>query len=145
MTFRHLGRLAAAAAVALVATGLAGGAQAHHSFAAEFDSRKAVAVQGVVTKAQFVNPHSWLYLDVKTSDGTVTNWGFEFGTPSSLRNRGIAKEDLRYGSEVRVEGFRAKNGGPFGYSQFVTLPDGRKVQIGSAPDAPAAASTAGTH
>jgi hypothetical protein len=112
---------------------------AHHAFAAEFDSAKPVAVQGVVTKARFVNPHSWLYLDVKGKDGSVTNWGFEFGTPSSLRTNGLDKEDVRPGSQVRVVGYRAKNGGPFGYCATITLASGRKVQTGSAPDAPTAA------
>jgi hypothetical protein len=135
MTQHHLQALAGAAGLAL-ALGLAGHAVAHHAFAAEFDSKKPVTVEGVVTKARFVNPHSWLYVDVKNKDGTVTNWGFEFGTPSSLRNNGLTKEDLPPGAPVKVDGFRAKNGGAFGYSTTLTLAGGRKVQTGSAPDAP---------
>lgn len=123
-------------ALATASLAYAGVAYAHHAFAAEFDSKKPVTVQGVVTKARFVNPHSWIYLDVKDRNGQVVNWGFEFGTPSSLRNNGLGKDDVRPGSQIRVDGFRAKNGGPFGYSAVITLASGRKVQTGSAPDAP---------
>src|SRR6186713_274798 len=109
---------------------------AHHSFAAEFDRQKPVAVEGLVTKAQFVNPHSWIYLDVRNDDGSTTNWGFEFGSPGILQSRNIAKNDVRPGTRVRITGFRARNTGPFGYAQTVLLGDGRTVSIGSAPDAP---------
>ena len=125
-----------AAAVTIAAAGYAGGAAAHHAFAAEFDSKKPVTVEGVVTKARFVNPHSWIYLDVKNRDGSVTNWGFEFGTPSTLRNNGLSKDAVSPGTAIKIDGFRAKNGGPYGYSTILTLAGGRKVQTGSAPDAP---------
>lgn len=136
MSMRYLWFAGAVAAVGL-SLGAAGQGQAHHAFAAEFDSKKTVKVQGVVTKVRFVNPHSWLYLDVKNRDGSVTNWGFEFGTPSSLRNIGLTRDDVRRGSQVSVDGYAAKNGGPFGYSAVLTLAGGRKVRTGSAPDAPA--------
>lgn len=137
MTIRNLWLIGGAAMLA-ASVGFAGAVQAHHAFAAEFDSKKPVTVQGVVTKARFVNPHSWLYLDVKNRDGSVTNWGFEFGTPSSLRNNGLNKEDLRVGTPITVDGFRAKNGGPYGYSTTLTFAGGRKVRTGGAPDAPTA-------
>lgn len=111
---------------------------AHHAFAAEFDAAKPVTVQGTISKVRFVNPHSWLYLDVKDRAGNVVNWGFEFGTPNSLKVKGLGKDDVRPGSAIRVEGFCAKNGGAFGYAQTLTLGNGRRVQTGSAPDAPAA-------
>jgi hypothetical protein len=133
--FKLLSAALAAAAVA----GSAGAALAHHSFAAEFDDKKAVTVSGVITKARIMNPHSWLYVDVRNGDGSTTNWGFEFGTPLSLERKGVTKADLTPGEAVKVDGFRAKNGGPFGYTTIVTLHDGRKVQLGSAPDAPPAA------
>jgi len=122
----------------LVAAATLGAAPAiaHHAFAAEFDAAKPVTVQGAVNKVRFVNPHSWIYIDVKAKDGSITTWGFEFGTPSSLRNNGLAKEDVEPGSTVTVSGFRAKNGGPFGYATQLQLSNGRKVQTGSAPDAP---------
>jgi Family of unknown function (DUF6152) len=115
------------------------GAWAHHSFSSEFDSEKPLEVKGVVTKARLVNPHSWLYFDVKNADGTITNWGVELAAPAALLSKGITKEDLKPGVEVQVKGFRAKNGGPFGYAVTTTLPDGRKIQTGGAQDNPAAA------
>lgn len=130
---RSLGILAVLTASLLVA---AAPARAHHAFAAEFDADKPVEVKGVVTKAKWVNPHSWLYVDVKGPDGTVTNWGFEFGAPNALENRGLKKSDLKAGEEVTIQGYRSKNGSPNGYSVFVTLADGRKVQTGGAQDAP---------
>jgi hypothetical protein len=125
-----------AALALLVATGRA---SAHHAFAAEFDSSKPLDVTGVVTKARWVNPHSWLYFDVKNPDGTVTNWGVEFGAPNALAGKGLTKEDVKIGAQVRIKGYRAKNGGPFGYSVTLTLADGRTFQTGGAQDGPGAA------
>jgi hypothetical protein len=110
---------------------------AHHAFAAEFDASKPIRLEGTVTRARFVNPHSWVYLDVRGRDGTVVNWGFEFGTPSSLRAKGLTRADVAYGTRISVDGFRAKNGGPFGYAVYIVLPDGRRIQTGGAPDLPA--------
>lgn len=137
MNLRNLWVLGGATAVALT-LGLSSASEAHHAFAAEFDSKKPVKVQGVITKARFVNPHSWLYLDVKDKSGKVVNWGFEFGTPSSLRTNGLTKDDVKPGTQISVDGYLAKNGGPYGYSAVLTLAGGRKVQTGSAPDAPTA-------
>jgi hypothetical protein len=129
-------------AAALAVAGVPQSAQAHHAFAAEFDADKPVELAGVVTKARWVNPHSWLYLDVKNADGSVTNWGFEFGTPNSLASRGLTKDDIKAGTELRVKGYRAKNGGPYGYSVTVVLKDGRSFQTGGAQDSPATATPA---
>jgi hypothetical protein len=112
-------------------------AQAHHAFAAEFDSAKPLDLTGVVTRARWVNPHSWLYFDVKNADGSVTNWGVEFGTPNALANKGLTKEDLKVGTQVHVKGYRSKNGGSYGYSVTLTLKDGRTFQTGGAQDSPA--------
>ncbi len=143
MSFRRsTAGLAALAALALV--GASSASHAHHAFAAEFDADRPLEVKGVVTKFKLVNPHSWLYFDVTNADGTVTNWGVEFGTPNQLANLGLTKEDIKPGSEIRIKGFRAKNGGPFGYSQTVTLADGRSFKTGGAADAPANAAPAST-
>lgn len=128
------------ACVTLTLGGLfAAAARAHHAFAAEFDADKPIEVKGVVTKVRLVNPHSWLYLDVKNADGTITNWGVELAAPNALYSKGLAKTDLKFGTEVQVKGYRAKNGGAFGYAVTTTLPDGRSFQTGGAQDNPAGA------
>lgn len=124
--------------LALIAGATLPSARAHHAFAAEFDADQPLELKGSVTKAKWVNPHSWLYLDVKNSDGSVTNWGVEFGAPFSLAQKGLTKAELPPGTEVRVKGYKAKNGGPFGYSVQVTLADGRSFQTGGAQDSPTA-------
>lgn len=117
-------------------------ADAHHAFAAEFDADRPIDLKGTVTKVKWVNPHSWLYFDVADGKGNVTNWGVEFGAPNQLAKIGLKKTDVAPGTQVHIRGFLAKNGGPFGYSVIVTLPDGRKFQTGGAGDAPVA-TTAG--
>jgi hypothetical protein len=109
---------------------------AHHAFSAEFDAQKPFELKGVVTKGKWVNPHSWVYVDVKDADGTVKNWGFEFGSPFSLKQKGLTKATLPAGTEVTVKGYLAKDGQTFGYSTSITLPDGRVFQTGGAQDAP---------
>jgi hypothetical protein len=116
--------------------------QAHHAFAAEFDGKQPIDLKGTITKAKWVNPHSWLYFDVVGADGKTTNWGVEFGAPNALANKGLSKSDLKAGDEVHIKGYRSKNGEPFGYSVFVTLADGRSFQTGGAQDAPAAPTAA---
>jgi hypothetical protein len=112
---------------------------AHHAFAAEYDGEKPLDETGVVTKARWVNPHSWLYFDVKGPNGAVTNWGVELAAPNALATQGIAKSDLQAGAVVHVKGFLSKNGGPFGYAASITLADGRTFRTGGAPDAAGAA------
>lgn len=109
---------------------------AHHAFSAEFDAAKPVEITGVVTKAEWVNPHSWVYVDVKESDGTVSNWGFEFGAPFSLKQKGLTKAILPAGTEVVINGYLSKNGKKFAYSTSIKLADGRVFQTGGAQDAP---------
>jgi len=117
---------------------------AHHAFSAEFDGDKPVEVKGVVTKLELTNPHSWLYLDVKNADGTVSNWGFEFGAPFSLKEKGVTKATFAAGTEVTVQGFRSKSGKDFGYAVTTSLADGRSFKTGGAQDAPTAAPAATT-
>jgi hypothetical protein len=126
------------AAALSVAVPVALPVHAHHAFSAEFDADKPIDLQGVVTKVKWVNPHSWLYFDVRGADGTVTNWGVEFGAPNQLATIGLKKSDVAPGTPVHIKGYLAKNGGPFGYSLNVVLPDGRSFRTGGAQDAPAA-------
>jgi len=103
---------------------------AHHSFAAEFDIEKPVALQGVLTKMEWVNPHGWLYIDVTEADGTVVNWAIEAGGPNALLRRGLRQTDFPIGLEILVEGYAAKSGAPKANGQTVTLTDGRDFFLG---------------
>ncbi len=94
---------------------------AHHSFAAEFDSSKSVSMKGYVTKVEWTNPHVWFYIDVKKSDGTVDNWGFEMGPPHGLQGRGWTRTTMKLGDEVAVDGTLAKNGSKRGNARSVTM------------------------
>jgi len=108
--------------------------QAHHSFAAEFDTAKPVKMTGVVTKVEWQNPHIWFYVDVKGDDGTVTNWGFSGGAPGQLMRRGITKKVIQEGMTITVEGFRSKDGSNNANGARVTFPDGRSVFTAGAED-----------
>jgi hypothetical protein len=104
---------------------------AHHAFAAEFSADKPVTLKGVVTKMEWVNPHSWVYVDVKRPDGTVEHWEVELGAPNALLRRGFGKDSLPPGKEITVQGFQAKNGLTMANGRDVTLPDGRRLFAGS--------------
>lgn len=113
---------------------------AHHSFSAEFDARLPVTLRGTITKVERVNPHGWIFLDVKGADGMVVNWAVETGGPLALARRGVTKDSLPVGMEVIVTGFRAKNGSPTINGEDVRLPDGRRLFVGgSGGDTPYAA------
>jgi Family of unknown function (DUF6152) len=109
-------------------------AWAHHSFAAEFDVTKPVKLAGTVTKMEWINPHSWIHMDVKNPDGTVTDWMIEGGSPNSLLRRGFTKSSLPPGTEIVVEGYQAKDGANRANGRDLTFPDGRKLFIGTNPD-----------
>jgi hypothetical protein len=113
-------------------------AWAHHAFSAEFDVKKPIHFTGVITKVELVNPHAWFHVDVKGPDGKVTSWMIEAGTPNVLLRRGFTKNTIPLGTEVVVDGFQAKDGSSKGSGRDITLPDGRKLLIGSegagAPD-----------
>jgi hypothetical protein len=114
-------------------------ALAHHSFAAEYDGNKPVTLKGTLTKVEWINPHGWIYIDVKDDAGKVTNWAVEFGAPNALLRRGLRKTDFPTGVELVVKGYRAKSGSPTINGTSVTFPDGRNLFTGSSnPDAPGA-------
>jgi len=105
---------------------------AHHAFSAEFDANKPVTLRGAVTKVEWINPHSWLYLDVKDpATGKVSSWKVEMGAPNQLLRRGWNKNTIPAGTEVVVEGYRAKNGTEIANGGNVVLADGRKLFVGS--------------
>jgi hypothetical protein len=106
-------------------------AAAHHSFAAEFDASQPITLRGTVTKMDWVNPHSWIHIDVKNEDGSVTEWMVEGGTPNTLFRRGFTKHSLKPGTEVIVEGYKAKNGAKRANGRDLMLPGGRRLFLGS--------------
>jgi hypothetical protein len=107
---------------------------AHHSFAAEFDVNKQITVHGTVTRMDWINPHSWIYVDVKDADGKVANWHFELGSPNALFRLGWTKDAIPIGLEVDINAYQAKGGGAVGNARSVTLPNGKELLTGgSAP------------
>jgi hypothetical protein len=104
---------------------------AHHAFTAEFDASKPVTLRGTVTKMEWVNPHSWIHLNVKKADGTTETWAVEGGAPNAMFRRGWNKNSIPVGTEVVIEGYRAKNGKNIANGRDVLLPDGKKLFVGS--------------
>ena len=108
---------------------------AHHSFAAEFDITKPVKLQGTVVKMEWINPHAWIHIDVKGPDGKVESWAVEGGSPNIMLRRGFTKKSLETGTEVVVEGYRAKNGELMANGANITFKDGKRLFLGgSNPD-----------
>src|SRR5271156_2332880 len=105
-------------------------AWAHHAFAAEFDAKKPVHLVGTVTKVELINPHSWIHVDVKNEDGTVTNWMIEAGSPNALLRLGFTKGSLPAGTEIVVEGYQGKDHGSIAVGKNITFPDGRRMFLG---------------
>ena len=123
------GLLLAGFGVALLSAGTP--VVAHHAFTAEFDATKPVKLRGTVTKMEWVNPHSWIYVDVKTDDGKVEPWAVEAGAPNAMFRRGWNKNSIPVGIEVVIDGYRAKNGKNIANGRDVLLPDGKKLFVGS--------------
>ena len=104
---------------------------AHHAFAAEFDASKPFKIRGTVVKMEWINPHTWLHLDVKRADGKIERWMIEGGPPNALYRRGFTKNSIPDGAELVVEGFRAKDGSLRGNGRELTFADGRRLFVGS--------------
>jgi hypothetical protein len=107
---------------------------AHHSFAAEFDDKKPISLTGSVTKVDWMNPHIWVYIDVKDQSGAVAHWQCEGSAPNGLTRQGWSKGSLKTGDTISIDGFLAKDGTNTCNARSVKLPDGRVVFSGSAED-----------
>jgi hypothetical protein len=106
-------------------------ALAHHAFNAEFDANKPIKFQGTITKMLWVNPHAWIYVDVKKPDGTVEEWMIETGTPNTLLRRGLTKQSLQAGTQITVDGYQSKDGSLRANGRDLTLPNGQTLFLGS--------------
>ena len=112
--------------LALILVCLAGASpSAHHSFAAHYDMKSPITVEGTLVQVRLTNPHSWFYLDVKEANGTVTRWAFEAGTPSGMIRNGYKASELPPGTPVIIRGFPARDSSNVGMLQQLTTKDGR--------------------
>jgi Family of unknown function (DUF6152) len=124
---RHLLVGAAAVGLALAVAPL----YAHHAFSSEFDAEKPLNLSGTVSKVEWVNPHAWIHVEVKKPDGQVEEWMIEGGTPNTLMRRGVSRDTLKIGTEVKISGYQAKDGSNRANGRDITYPDGRKLFLGS--------------
>ncbi len=106
-------------------------AWAHHAFAAEFDAKHPVHLEGVVTKVELINPHAWIHVAVKDADGKTAEWMVEAGSPNVLLRRGFTKQTVAPGTAVVVEGYQSKDGSMRANGRDITLPNGQKLFLGS--------------
>ena len=127
MTSRRWYSLAGALLVCVGAQPVA----AHHSFAAEFDAALPVTLKGTIVKMEWINPHSWLHIDVKNADGTTTPWMIEGATPNTLLRRGFTRDAVKIGAEITITGYRAKNGANRANGRDLVLPDGSRLFMAS--------------
>jgi len=128
MTSMRATAIATVAAAVLILPTRAG---AHHAFAAEFDAKQPITLRGTVTRVEWINPHTWIHIDVKDSDGKVVEWMIEGGTPNTLLRNGLDRKSLPAGTEIVVDGYRAKSGLNRANGRDITLADGRKLFLGS--------------
>ena len=126
-----LNKFAIAAGIGGILVSATHTASAHHAFAAEFDANKPVNFKGAITKMEWINPHTWLHVEVKGADGKIENWAIEAGTPNVLFRRGFTKQSLLPGTAIQVDGYRAKDGSFRANGRDLTFADGRKLFLGS--------------
>jgi hypothetical protein len=124
-------RCIAAAGLGLLAALTATPVVAHHAFNSEFDAKRPVKFKGTVTKMVWVNPHAWIYVEVKKADGSVEEWMVEAGTPNTLLRRGLTRQALPIGTEITVDGYQSKDGSLRANGRDLTLPNGQTLFIGS--------------
>jgi len=127
-------KLSIVALAAGLLLGAAASAFAHHAFAAEFDSQKPVQLRGTVTKMEWINPHTWIYMDVKKDDGSVDEWMIEAGTPNTLLRRGFTRESLKAGTVVLVDGYQSKDGSLRANGRNLTLPNGQTLFLSNSAE-----------
>jgi Family of unknown function (DUF6152) len=129
MRTKRMGFAGLGAIAAMLATPPAG--SAHHSFGAEFDFNKPLTLHGTVVKWEMINPHSFITLDAKNDDGTITQWSVQIGAPSFLYRNGWRKDSVKAGDELMITGYAAKDGSHTAFGQQARLPDGRRVLGGA--------------
>jgi hypothetical protein len=128
--------LALAGMLALVGT--ASSAWAHHAFSAEFDANSPVQLKGTVTRMEWINPHSWIHINVVNDKGETEEWMVEGGAPNAILRRGFTADSLKPGTVIEVEGYRARDGSNRANGRDITFEDGTKLFVGAgsrgAPD-----------
>ena len=129
MQAHRLTQMATAVAVALLLG--AGSVAAHHAFSAEFDANRPIHFQGTVTKVEWINPHTWIHMDIQMDNGTTERWMIEGGNPHNLFRRGFNKDVIQIGMEIVVDGYGSKDGTRRANGRDLTLPDGRTLFMGS--------------
>ena len=127
-----------ALAVTVVSLVASAPALAHHAFSAEFDANAPVELKGTVTKMEWINPHSWIHIDVVNENGEVEEWMIEGGAPNAILRRGFSADSLKPGTVILVEGYRARDGSTRANGRDITFEDGSKLFVGTgsrgAPD-----------
>jgi hypothetical protein len=119
------------ASVGLAAFIGAASLSAHHAFSSEFDAGRPVVLRGTVTKTEWINPHSWIHIEVKGEDGALASWAIECGAPNSLMRRGLNKTSIPIGTQIVVDGYQARDGSTTANAKDITTPDGKKFFVGS--------------
>jgi hypothetical protein len=104
---------------------------AHHAFSAEFDATKPLKLEGAITEVEWINPHTWIHIQTKSGDGKSEEWMIEGGTPNTLLRRGFTEDSLKVGTVIKIDGYQAKDGTLKANGRDLTLPDGRKLFMGT--------------